>query len=242
MNTKILEDIGLNGSEIKVFLTLVEQGPSYSNNIVEHSKLQNAVVHRSLNSLINKGLVSFVYVGKKKQYQNAPLKTLVEFIDNKKSEVKELVEKLEKKKSLFAEKELPAIYKGRKGIKEIWHLTLEKENSTVLNYGGSQTAHEYMGDVFWKIYHERRTARNIKVRFLFHESLRWQGDKIKGMPLSEVKYTPQEFESITETVIFNDYVCIMVYCEEPYAFLIPEGKVAESYKRFFEYLWNDGKN
>ena len=240
MDTKILEDLGLNGSEIKVFLALVKEGPSFSNAIVEGSGLQNAVVHRSLNSLIHKGLVSFVLVGKKKQYQNAGLNTILTYIDNKKDEVKDLITELEKKRRFLARKEMPSIYKGKRGIRELWNMTLEKRNTIVHNYGGSNTAHEYMGDRYWKIYHEKRMQRNIKVKFLFHESLKWQGDKIRKMPLSEVRYTPKEFEAITETVIFRDNVCIMVYCEEPYGFLIPEKEVADSYKRFFGCLWESG--
>ena len=52
MDTQILEDIGLTGSEIKVFLTLLELGSSTAGKVVGKSGLQNAVVHRAFHSLI----------------------------------------------------------------------------------------------------------------------------------------------------------------------------------------------
>ena len=66
MDTKALENIGLTGAEIKVFLTLLELGSSFAGPIVERSGLQNAVVHRTLHSLSEKGIVTYVLEGKKK--------------------------------------------------------------------------------------------------------------------------------------------------------------------------------
>ena len=69
MDTSILEDIGLTGAEIKVFIALLELGSSTAGNIVQHSRLQNAVVHRAFHSLAEKGLMTYVYQGKIKAYQ-----------------------------------------------------------------------------------------------------------------------------------------------------------------------------
>ena len=69
MDTSILEDLGLTGAEIRVFLTSLELGSSSAGPIVEKSGLQNAVVHRALHSLIEKGLVTYILEGKKRIYQ-----------------------------------------------------------------------------------------------------------------------------------------------------------------------------
>jgi hypothetical protein len=39
----------------------------------------------------------------------------------------------------------------------------------------------------------------------------------------------------------GDKVAICVFSEEPYAFLIEDEKVAESYKKYFELLWKQAK-
>ena len=60
MDTSILEDLGLTQAEIKVYIALLELGSSSAGQILEKSGLQNSVVHRALNSLIEKGLISYI--------------------------------------------------------------------------------------------------------------------------------------------------------------------------------------
>jgi len=84
MDTSILEDVGLTGAEIKVFITLLEVGSSTAGRIVEKSGLQNAVVHRAFHSLANKGLITYVMEGRIKQYQAIEPKLLLNFLDEKK--------------------------------------------------------------------------------------------------------------------------------------------------------------
>ena len=63
MNTKVLEDLGLTKSEIKVYLSLLSLGPSSAGAILQKAKIQNSVLHFSLNNLIEKGLVSYIKKG-----------------------------------------------------------------------------------------------------------------------------------------------------------------------------------
>ena len=58
MDNSILEDLGLTGAEIKVFISLLELGSSTAGKVVEKSGLQNAVVHRAFHSLAEKGLLN----------------------------------------------------------------------------------------------------------------------------------------------------------------------------------------
>ena len=44
MDTSILEDIGLTGAEIKVFITLLELGSSTAGKIVEKSATNNSAM------------------------------------------------------------------------------------------------------------------------------------------------------------------------------------------------------
>ena len=74
MDNTILEDIGLTGAEIKVFIALIETGSTTAGKIVEKSKLQNAVVHRAFHSLLEKGLITFIYQGKIKVYKYGNIK------------------------------------------------------------------------------------------------------------------------------------------------------------------------
>ena len=45
MNTKILEDLGLTKSEIKVYLALLELGSSSAGDILKKANIHNSVFH-----------------------------------------------------------------------------------------------------------------------------------------------------------------------------------------------------
>jgi hypothetical protein len=56
-------------------------------------------------------------------------------------------------------------------------------------------------------------------------------------PKSKVKYVSKEFAQFQETVIAGDYVAIVVFTENAYAFLIEDPLVAEGYRKYFKLLW-----
>src|SRR3989339_1914995 len=104
MDTSILEDIGLTGAEIKVFMTLLELGSSSAGKVVEKSGLQNAVVHRAFHSLAEKGLVTYVFNGRIKEYQAIEPKLLIDFIEEKKKKLEKILPELEARTHLAKEK------------------------------------------------------------------------------------------------------------------------------------------
>ena len=68
MDEKILENIGLSKAEIKVYLALLELGPSTSGPIIQKSELQSSVVHRVLKTLLDKGIITYIKIGKDNNY------------------------------------------------------------------------------------------------------------------------------------------------------------------------------
>jgi sugar-specific transcriptional regulator TrmB len=59
MNTKILEDIGLTKTEIKIYLALLKLGQSTTTNIIKDAGIHASKVYEFLDKLIKKGLVSY---------------------------------------------------------------------------------------------------------------------------------------------------------------------------------------
>ena len=60
MDIKILEEIGLTKSEIKVYIALIELGPSSKGPIVKKAKITSSKIYEVLDKLTEKGLVSSV--------------------------------------------------------------------------------------------------------------------------------------------------------------------------------------
>jgi sugar-specific transcriptional regulator TrmB len=238
MDTSILEDIGLTGAEIRVFLTLLELGSSSAGSVVEKSGLQNAVVHRAFHSLTEKGLITYVLKGRIKQYQSIEPKLLLSFIEEKKARLEQLLPELEAKRLLAKEKPKATIFQGIRGVKELLNLMLDTDEKTYSAYGGPRRAHELLGDYFWQGFHRKRVQKKIKASLIFHSSLKQWAKELNKYNHTEVRTTKTDFEQLTETIICGKRVAIIIYLEKPFGFLIEEPNAARSYTNFFEILWN----
>ncbi len=239
MDTKILEDIGLTNAEIKVYTSLLELGVAGAGNIIEKSGLQSSVVHMTLNNLINKGFISFTKQGKKRIYQASNPKHILDYIEEKKNQFQKILPELLQKQKISKEKPVAATFEGIRGIKELLFELLEaggKEHHTF----GSTKESLMLGDAFWINYHKQRAKKGIKAKLMFNESLKfWKAEK--KYPKSEVKYTQVGFEPLTETIIRNDKIGIIIWTEKPIGVLIHNKIAAGSYDKFFQMLWKNSR-
>ncbi len=242
MDTSILEDLGLTHAEIKVYVTLLELGSSTAGSILEKSQLQNSVVHRALNSLIQKSLINFINEGKRKVYQATNPEYFFDFIEDKKKRFEEILPDLKDKQKKQKTTETASIYKGIRGIKEVYSIMINSKGKEYNTFRGGPITAEVMGFTWWLNLHKRRIANKLPSRQIFDESVREGGKEISKNKLTKIKYVNKEFAQFQETVIVGDKVTIAVFSENPYAFLINDIHVAESYRKYFELLWKMAKD
>ena len=237
MDTTILEDLGLTNAEIKVYMALLELGNSTAGPIREKSNLQNSVVHRALQSLINKGLINYILESKRKIYQATDPENFFHFIDDKKKRFEIILPELKEKQKYAKEEEKATIYKGVRGIKEVYNIMINHNAKEYLTFGGGYMCEKRMGTEWWESIHTKRIANKLSSRQIFDETVRKFGKNLIRRPLSKVKYINKDFAQFQETIIVGDLVAINVFTENPYSFLIKDQKVAEGYKKYFELLW-----
>ena len=236
MDTQILEDLGFTNAEIKVYLALLELGLSTAGPIMDKSGLQSSVVHMTLNKLIAKGFVSFIKEGQRNHYQATDPKHISEYIDNKKSQFEKILPDLLSKQDMAKEKSEVITFRGIKGVKELLYELLEaggKEHHTF----GSAKESLMLGEAWWMNYHTKRAAKGITAKLLFNESLRKWCD-VNLYPKAEYKFTKIGFEPLTETIIRNDKIGIILWTEKPIGILIHNKLAAQSYDKFWEIMWN----
>jgi len=242
MDTEILEDLGLTKAEIRVYISLLELGNSSAGAILEKSRLQNSVVHRALNSLIEKGLISFILEGQRKVYSATDPENFYDFIDDKRKKFEQILPELKKKQGEFKHEKEATIYKGKRGINELYLKLLNSNGKEYNTYGGGKkVTYDIMGETWWKNFHVKRIAKQIESRQVFDDSLKEFGRELNQKPLTNIKFLSRSFEQLTETIIIGDYVAIVIFSEEPYGLLIKDNLVAEGYKKNFEYLWKQAK-
>ncbi|MFQ5531677.1 MAG: TrmB family transcriptional regulator [Candidatus Nanoarchaeia archaeon] len=241
MDTEIFEELGLTRTEIKLYLTLLEIGSSTAGTILEKSKLPNSTVHRDLNSLIERGLINFILEGKRKIYQATNPEYFFDFIEEKRRKFEEVLPELKEKQKRAVKKEFASVYKGIRGIKEVYNIMINAGGKEYNTFGGGPITSEIMGFTWWLNLHKRRVANKLPSRQVFDESVRWGGKDIAKNPLTKIRYLDKDFAQFQETVIVGDFVAIAVFSDNPYAFLIEDKNVAESYRKHFELLWKNAK-
>ncbi len=237
MDTSILEDLGLTQAEIKVYIATLELGQSTAGKILEKSQIQNSVMHRALNSLIEKGLISFILESKRKIYQATDPENFHDFIDNKKKRFDEILPEL-KQKQEFADKDtFGEIFKGKKGINQMYQTLLNSKAKEYNTFGGGITVKDVMGETWWQNLHAKRIDNNIYGRQVFDETIRSFGEELNKKEITKIRFLPKEYAQLQETIIIGDFIGIAIFTENPYGVLIKDKAVAEGYKKQFEILW-----
>jgi len=241
MEMEIFRELGLSDSEIKVYVSLLEIGSSGAGEVLVKSGLQNSVVHRALNSLVEKSLISFVLEGKRRVYSAVDPESFFDFIEEKKRKFREVLPELKKKQKRVKKNDNAKAFKGVRGIKEVYNFMINQKGKEYLTYGGGKPCAEKMGNTWWLNIHQKRISNGLKARQVFDESVRGIGSEISKLKFTKARFLPEEFAQFQETVIVGEYVAISVFSEEPYSFLIHDRHVADGYRKQFEILWKKAR-
>ncbi|MAG60677.1 hypothetical protein CL619_02715 [archaeon] len=242
MDVTILEDLGLTQAEIKVYLALLEEGSTTAGQILKKSKLQNSVVHRALNSLIEKGLISFILEGRRRVYLATDPENFYNFIDDKKKRFERLLPELKVKQKLAKKEEQATVFRGKRGINELYNTLLNSGGREYNTFGGGiRVTQDIMGETWWKNLHARRISKKIKCRQVFDETIRTFGEELNKKKLTNIRFLSSKFEQLQETIIIGNCVGITIFTENPYGILIKDKLVAEGYRKQFGILWKQAK-
>ena len=218
MDISSLEGLGLTPGEIKVYLTLLSLGSVKVGMIIEKSNLQSSVVHNCLHKLMEKGLVSFVKKGKITYYQTANPRRIIQYIDEKKKKVQEMLPELLAKQAA-GEKAEAEVFLGTKGVNTAYYEPLIEMKKGDENLFFSFTKAEYT--------EERIDALEKYCRFKKEKGIISKGIapiELKEL-LSKGKFPGVEFRYVKFPVpsglsIFNNSVFIPALGENPIGFLI----------------------
>ena len=237
----ILKEAGLSGTEIKVYLALIKLGSVTGGEITKLCGVNRTNVYDAIEKLTEKGLVSFVLQSQRKYFQTTDPNTLLLYLKDKESEIKEkrkLVESaipyLNEQRTLQKESQEATIYKGRKGLRSVAEDILIQQ-SELLVFGAEGKFGEYFTHYFEQ-WHMKRFEANIPVRIIYSEKVRAQKEKTKHK-LFSARFNKQVYDTPATTWIYGDKVAIVVWAEQPIVTVIRSLDVVNSYRQFFEVMW-----
>ena len=127
MEPEELQRLGLNKSEAKVYLALLELGSASAGPITDKAQVSPSKIYGVLEKLLQKGLVSYIVKAKTKFYTAASPQKLKEYLEQEKQEIRkreELLEgmlpKLKRVQKLAEEKQEAEIFVGFPAMKNAY--------------------------------------------------------------------------------------------------------------------------
>ena len=250
MNTEILENIGLNRAEIKVYLALLEIGVVTTGPLVKKSGIPSSNIYNVLKDLVDKGLVSYKITANKKYFEASDPKRLLDFVKERKDKLdleeeklKSLIPHLIIKQTMSEKKQETNIYGGIKGIKTALEYVLKilEKGDTFYVLGAPKIGNERM-NAFFEDFHKRRVKKSINYCVIYNSDAKKYGERRKNFPLTKVKYFEKDINTPSVFWVYNEYVAIVVFSEEPIALVIKNNQIAKSFLEYFKISWKIAKS
>lgn len=230
-----LKNIGLTGAEAKIYLVLLDLGPSLAGMVARRSGIHRRTVYDLLDRLVEKGLVGYMRKNNRNYYETTEPTRLMELVKEREDEVITLLPELELMHRQSKEKQETNFYKGTEGIRTIFEDQI-KEGKEIIVFGESNLAKDKLKYYIPK-YNKKRQEKKIKVKMLFDET---QRGKIDEMPLAEIRYLKAHL-SLSSTNVYGDKVAIILWSDNPLGILIKQKEIADSYRNYFKMLWDVAK-
>jgi len=246
----LLRKIGLTESEIKVYIALIRLGTSSKGNLIKESKIAPSKIYEITDKLIDKGLCSTIIKNGVKQFMGAPPVRIRDYLRKKQEEIlqeekelEKIIPKLQSHYDNIPESVKVEVFIGWKGMETVYVNLLEmaKKNEKVYIIGAGTGKEEKKLDMFYTKHGRMAFKKGLKIKIIFNESARNYVKKIeKNLKKTYNKrflfdYTP------TEILIFIDMTAIIFRRDEPITILIKDKGTSDSFRKYFEELWNISK-
>jgi len=242
---ELLQNIGLTHAQAVIYLILLELGQSKVGEIIKKTNLQSSVVHNNVNKLIEKGLVTFVLIGKIKHYNAAEPDVFTGFVQEQKNvldkKLKTIKKSLPKLKSIKsqAKKSSAEIYEGRKGFKtafmESYFNTRKGSEAPFISQPKEFQKDEKLHNLFLQLDTIAKDKKLILKGLAPKESKKEWEKLYTTKKTYKVKFTVEVFP--WGLMIFKDHVLISMWGDEPITIKINDSKFRNKALKFFRKKW-----
>ena len=243
MYQELFQEIGLSLNESKVYEALITLGESSVQKISNKSGVHRRNVYDSISKLMEKALVSEVFIKGEKYFKPINPRRLLELLNEKREKLNITIPELEERYESTEEKEEAYLYRGIEGFKNYLQDILKTK----------QTAYFIGAKAFWldpRLQHflphfERERKRlGIKFKHIFDYEVKKQKPEILKLVGKPYKFLPKEYSSSTAVDIFGPYVVTFVGVQpgklhdEPIQFVMKSQRLADGYRKYFQFMWD----
>jgi sugar-specific transcriptional regulator TrmB len=232
-----LEKLNYSSNESKIYLTLLNLGPSLAGKVSKEAQLDRSSTYNALNALIKRGVVSTLHENKRTIFVPENPTKILDYYKEKEEIAKQLIPALEKQFSFQKKESAVKLYQGYKGVKTVFQDILAScdKGSTYYYMGGEGMFGQkmpYYAPMFVKLKEEK----NITSKSLIRE-----GRIIKEKTHNLRKTIPSEVVSPANISVYKDKVAIIIWDDTPKGIIIENADVSKTLESYFKFMWEHAK-
>jgi sugar-specific transcriptional regulator TrmB len=229
-----LKSIGLAKNETKIYLALLELGPSTMGTLCGKTKIHRRNVYDSMEMLKDKGFVSSTIVNNRNVFEAVSPERILEILDEKKAGVASIMPRLMAKQG--KKQSAIKIFTGLSGRKIVFN---DKLNHLCEQYVLGAHEPSEKSSRFIENYHRRRVEKKIALKMLFVENEKNVAKRFKKYKLVKARILPEKFSSPIAVNIYANKVAILLGsgAVEPITIMIEDADLANDFVEYFKLLW-----
>lgn len=238
---KLLQRIGLNEKEAKIYLTLLNLKESPISFIAKKSNLKRPTVYVILEALEKNGFVSHFKREKVLYYRASDPKLILESERNKIQDLERALPELQSIQSQFEIVPQMSVYQGKNGLIQIMEDTLNTKEELLCWCDVDLAINTILSDYF-PTYLEKKIKKNIWLKGIFtHNEGGLRHKKNQVSELREVYLVPKEkFPFKNEINIYDDKVAIISH-QDAVGVIIQNKSIADTQKAIFNLAFEYAK-
>jgi HTH-type transcriptional regulator, sugar sensing transcriptional regulator len=234
--SSVLQYLGLNEKQAKIYLALLQMGSGSVPAISIKAGTKRPTTYLLLEELRMKGLATLLPKKKKAVYTAESPQRLREEQREKEEMIKDNLPELLAIYNSQKEKPKVTYYQGEENIVNLYNKEIFKEKE--LDMFGSIEA---IGSIFYKIEYnvKKFEEQKTKIRELLQaDEASIEYSKKYFSENHQVRIAPQKCQFPTDNIIFGNKLAIFSYKDTPMAVVIESSDVVTTYKSMFEIIWD----
>ena len=245
MTPDLLTEIGLNKTQAKLYLTLIESGALLPSELADKTEEKRTNSYMVLEQLERLGLVEKVTKNKKTAYEATNPIALEALAENRRkklhaaeTKVKQAMPALLSYYYAFTEKHGIRLFEGSEGIKQIYQDILRSKKTLYLIRGKKYESIKVLTDEYIQSFIKKRVSLGIKVVALTPDTADSNKDKDQDKTwLMDRTWIPADlYDEPVEINIFGDKTAFISFGEELFATVIDSPQIARALKRIINII------
>ena len=232
-----LSQFGLNQSEIRVYILLLENGLSSPPQVAKGTRIARTNCYHVLDSLKNQGLITEQQEGKRKAYLASDPEALLRSFDARRDSLASIVPDLRARYTVQKNKPKIRFYEGFEEVKQIYWQTYEAAEVFAI---GSTKQLNSLQSSFLDAY-----AKGLKEKeIMLHDILSTESGTDVAQSMKDIMKGYYEFfvvpnsddEFQTDILIWNDSIALISLGEPIFGTLLTNAPLAKTFRTLFRVM------